>query len=369
MPSLFMIVLSQTISAALGRPCEELESDVCRGIGYNLTLFPNMFNHKTQQEAQADMAKFDPIIQDSKSMPSANNTQKYYENYKIACSEVLREFLCALYMPVCTSHGFHLPPCRELCVQARDTCEESLQEKGIFWPENFTCSKFSEHHELVCITSINTSVVSPLAPAVTSHPQLSWLGGSDSGKVEASPGGPHLTQCVTNADCIFERSVCRGGECVCEYPRTWGLQGCEETQILGGSCISDSQCAIVTPNAVCERSICTCPEPLTPYMNLACIHGNEYGSLCYNSAQCRAVNPFSFCRFVVAEVVGTCTCDTDQFISTRGRCLPRLGGRCRKGECPHQLGLAACQRGRDAVHRCFCAKGAVQHRGICVPQQ
>lgn len=136
---------------------------------------------------------------------------------------------------------------------------------------------------------------------------------------------------------------------------------------MGGQCTSDSQCSSVTPNAVCNNSVCTCVPPLTSYLNLACIHGESpatlplsctylhpcsypcflasapalirgfylspvprapgsgIGDMCYNDAQCRALNNFSFCRLSVAEVVGVCTCDPDQFIDSRGKCVPRLG--------------------------------------------
>lgn len=318
------------------RPCEALEEEACAGFGYQSTLFPNLLNHKSQELASLELLAFLPLLQEE-------------------CSEVLREFLCALYMPVCTNSGFHLPPCRSLCKLALEGCWEVMEELGVRWPTKFDCTRFPEHHELMCLLSLNHSNVmstSSLAPFTP--------------PTQPEPAGPRLTQCISNVDCIFERSVCRGGECVCEYPRTWGPTGCEDTQVLGGLCTSDSQCTAVTPQAMCNSSVCTCVHPFTNYLNLACIHGSGVGALCYNNAQCRAINQFSFCRFLVEDVVGTCTCDPDQFIDTRGRCIPRLGGRCLKGECPRQLGAATCQRGRDAVLKCFCRKKAVQRRGVCV---
>ncbi|ROT78565.1 hypothetical protein C7M84_002721 [Penaeus vannamei] len=136
--------------------------------------------------------------------------------------------------------------------------------------------------------------------------------------------------------------------------------------ILGGQCTTDNQCSTVTPNAVCRDNRCACISPLTSYMNLACIHASGVGSLCYNDAQCRAVNTYSFCRFLVSQVVGTCACDPDQFIDIHGRCAPRLGGRCKRGTCSRKLGVASCQRGRESILKCFCRKKAVQRRGVCV---
>ncbi|XP_064115514.1 atrial natriuretic peptide-converting enzyme-like isoform X1 [Macrobrachium nipponense] len=345
----FLVAISGTMTLALPadipeyeelpKSCESLQGDICQGLGYKETIFPNLLNHESQEEAITDMKKYTPLIEGQ-------------------CSDVLREFLCALYMPVCTNYGFHLPPCRALCRQVRSGCEEMMEAIGLPWPDKFDCTRFPEHHELMCVMSLSSAVAPRTSTARPST--LIWRGNGFM--------GPSLTQCVSNADCIFERSVCRAGECVCEYPRTWGPYGCEETQILGGQCSTDEQCSAVTPNAVCSDSVCTCRTPMISYMNLACIHASEVGSLCYNDAQCRAVNVYSFCRYLVSQVVGTCACETDQFINVRGRCSPRLGGRCTKGSCPRQLGAASCQRGKDASLKCFCRKDAVRRRGVCVPQ-
>ncbi|KAK4306471.1 hypothetical protein Pmani_021706 [Petrolisthes manimaculis] len=334
------------------QPCEALKEGACAELGYQSTLFTNLMNHKSEDLASQELLTFLPLLQ-------------------MECADVLREFLCALYMPVCTNSGFHLPPCRSLCKQALEGCSGVMEELGLTWPAKFDCTRFPEHHELMCLMSLNHSSFMT-SPTLAPFPPPTELELDPEPEPEPEPESepeevdPRLTQCLSNADCIFERSVCRGGECVCEYPRTWGPTGCEETQILGGLCTSHSQCTAVTPQAMCNNSVCTCVLPFTNYNNLACIHGSGVGALCYNDAQCRAVNNFSFCRFLVEGVVGTCTCDPDQFIDTRGQCVPRLGGRCYKGDCPRQLGAALCQRGRDAVPKCFCRKKAVQRRGVCV---
>ncbi|XP_047477385.1 frizzled-1-like [Penaeus chinensis] len=243
--------------------CEPLEGEECQGLGYDTTLFPNLLNHRSQDAALEELKELIPLIE-------------------VECSEVLREFLCSLYMPVCTNYGFHLPPCRALCRQAREECEQAMLSDGLKWPDKFDCTRFPEHHELMCVLSLNQSnfLTTPIptqAPPNFSH---SWRSGAS-----MYPAGPSLTQCVSNADCVFERSVCRAGECVCEYPRTWGPYGCEETQILGGQCTNDNQCSTVTPNAVCLDNKCACISPLTSYMNLACIH--EFGGSSFSSARPR----------------------------------------------------------------------------------
>ncbi|XP_064115520.1 frizzled-2-like isoform X4 [Macrobrachium nipponense] len=252
----FLVAISGTMTLALPadipeyeelpKSCESLQGDICQGLGYKETIFPNLLNHESQEEAITDMKKYTPLIEGQ-------------------CSDVLREFLCALYMPVCTNYGFHLPPCRALCRQVRSGCEEMMEAIGLPWPDKFDCTRFPEHHELMCVMSLSSAVAPRTSTARPST--LIWRGNGFM--------GPSLTQCVSNADCIFERSVCRAGECVCEYPRTWGPYGCEETQILGGQCSTDEQCSAVTPNAVCSDSVCTCRTPMISYMNLACIHGER----------------------------------------------------------------------------------------------
>lgn len=332
-------------------PCQVLLEAACRGLGYEDTPLPDSLQHKLPNLASEELLSFLPLLQ-------------------VGCSEGLREFLCALYMPVCTNYGFHLPPCRSLCKKAREGCAEAMMVLSLSWPSKFDCTRFPEHHELMCVTTLNQSSFGSIpttTTTTTAAPVILPTFPSSPAPSFPSHHSVLLTPCTSNADCVFERAVCRGGECVCEYPRTWGPTGCEYTQILGGQCTSDSQCSSVTLNSVCNNSVCTCVPPLTSYLNLACIHASGIGDMCYNDAQCRALNKFSFCRLAVAEVVGVCACDPDQFIDSRGYCVPRLGGRCYKGNCPRQLGAALCQRGRDAVLKCFCRKKAVQRRGVCIP--
>lgn len=330
-------------------PCQVLQEAACSGVGYEDLMLPDALVHKLPNLASDELLSFLPLLE-------------------VGCSEGLREFLCALYMPVCTNYGFHLPPCRSLCKKAREGCEGAMAELSVPWPSKFDCTRFPEHHELMCVVTLNQSSFDITSTTfTTTTAAANTIFSPSPPPPQEHHHHPTLTQCTSNADCVFERAVCRGGGCVCEYPRTWGPTGCEYTQILGGQCSSDSQCSVVTPNAVCTNSVCTCVPPLTNYRNLACIHASGVGDMCYNDAQCRAVNKFSFCRLSVPEVVGVCACDRDQFIDIRGKCVPRLGGRCLKGDCPRQLGAALCQRGRDTVLKCFCRKKAVQRRGICLP--
>lgn len=43
-------------AAALQPRCEEITIPMCRGIGYNLTSFPNALDHDTQEEAGLEVS-------------------------------------------------------------------------------------------------------------------------------------------------------------------------------------------------------------------------------------------------------------------------------------------------------------------------
>ena len=105
------------------RRCEDITIDTCKEIGYNKTLFPNYFDHKTQEDAGHEIYQFHPLI-------------------KVNCSQELKQFLCSLYVPPCTIIGEIIPPCRSLCMKSRDGCELLMHKFGFEWPEKFQCEKF-----------------------------------------------------------------------------------------------------------------------------------------------------------------------------------------------------------------------------------
>lgn len=49
--AVFALVLTALAADALQPRCEEITIPMCRGIGYNLTSFPNDLDHDTQEEA------------------------------------------------------------------------------------------------------------------------------------------------------------------------------------------------------------------------------------------------------------------------------------------------------------------------------
>lgn len=92
--------------------CEPLNDEIlqlCSGIPYNETRFPNFMKHKTQQEAALDTPLYLPLV-------------------RLNCSPALKLFLCSLYAPPCVAdYQQPLKPCRETCEKAKAGCEHFMK--------------------------------------------------------------------------------------------------------------------------------------------------------------------------------------------------------------------------------------------------
>ncbi|KAJ2944110.1 hypothetical protein O0L34_g18075 [Tuta absoluta] len=108
---------------ALQPRCEEITIPMCRGIGYNLTSFPNALDHDTQEEAGLEVHQYWPLVE-------------------IKCSADLKFFLCSVYTPICIEdYTKPLPACRSVCERARAGCAPLMQKYGFQWPERMACEK------------------------------------------------------------------------------------------------------------------------------------------------------------------------------------------------------------------------------------
>ncbi len=103
--------------------CEPITIPMCSGIAYNDTIFPNLMGNGNQEEAGKDMSNYVPLI-------------------KINCSPDIQLFLCSLYAPVCTILDYAIPPCRALCLSARQGCEQLMLKFDFSWPREFECDHF-----------------------------------------------------------------------------------------------------------------------------------------------------------------------------------------------------------------------------------
>ena len=105
------LVLETSGSRLRGDPfldkCEPIAIDMCKGLPYDTTVFPNLLGHKNQEEAGRDIVTYHPLV-------------------RIECSPDIKLFLCAFFTPVCTVLDRPLPPCRSLCDSARRGCESLM---------------------------------------------------------------------------------------------------------------------------------------------------------------------------------------------------------------------------------------------------
>ncbi|XP_009068490.1 PREDICTED: membrane frizzled-related protein, partial [Acanthisitta chloris] len=103
---------------AFGSVCEPVEVEMCLGLGYNATSFPNIWLTIPDQEGAAE------VLQD------------YQTLMELACYQHLRLLICSLFVPKCTPDGGVLQPCRAVCLAAELRCQQSLGLLGILWPIN-----------------------------------------------------------------------------------------------------------------------------------------------------------------------------------------------------------------------------------------
>ena len=109
---------------------------MCSDIPYNMTFYPNSLKHQTQGEAEMDLKQFEMLV-------------------NVKCSPDVKFFLCTIYAPVCTQMDFALPPCRHLCLSAKNGCESLMLKFGFKWPEMFKCDSFPESG--MCVGENRTS--------------------------------------------------------------------------------------------------------------------------------------------------------------------------------------------------------------------
>lgn len=112
--------------------CEDITGPVCQDMPYNKTVLPNMFGHESQEEVEIEMYQFSPLV-------------------SAQCSMKLHPLMCSVYLPPCTILERPLPPCRDLCLSAKDKCEKYYTMFGFQWPEFLDCNKFPAESEEVCV--------------------------------------------------------------------------------------------------------------------------------------------------------------------------------------------------------------------------
>ncbi|KFV56117.1 Membrane frizzled-related protein, partial [Tyto alba] len=98
--------------------CEPVEVEMCLGLGYNATSFPNIWLAIPDQEGASE------VLQD------------YQMLMELTCYQHLRLLICSLFVPKCVPDGGVLQPCQAVCLAAELQCQQSLGLLGMLWPIN-----------------------------------------------------------------------------------------------------------------------------------------------------------------------------------------------------------------------------------------
>ncbi|KAG8522216.1 Membrane frizzled-related protein [Galemys pyrenaicus] len=104
--------------------CEPIQVEMCAGLSYNTTAFPNIWVGLASQEEVAE------VLRGYKNLTS------------LPCYQNFRRLLCGLLVPQCTPIGSVLPPCRSVCQEAEHQCQSGLALLGTPWL--FNCSRLPE---------------------------------------------------------------------------------------------------------------------------------------------------------------------------------------------------------------------------------
>ncbi|XP_062328232.1 membrane frizzled-related protein [Osmerus eperlanus] len=106
--------------------CEPIEVELCEGLSYNLTSFPNIWLSITDQREAATLLR------------------QYKVLMELACFEPLRRLVCGMFLPQCSPQGGVLQPCRSVCSSAEQQCSQALDLLSFSWP--FNCHLLPDSH-------------------------------------------------------------------------------------------------------------------------------------------------------------------------------------------------------------------------------
>ncbi|KAF6722397.1 Membrane frizzled-related protein [Oryzias melastigma] len=98
--------------------CETIEVEMCQGLSYNLTSFPNIWLSIADQREAATLLR------------------QYRVLMELACFEPLQRLVCGMFLPQCSPDGGVLQPCRSVCSSAEQQCSQALDLFSFSWPFN-----------------------------------------------------------------------------------------------------------------------------------------------------------------------------------------------------------------------------------------
>ncbi|XP_029026253.1 membrane frizzled-related protein [Betta splendens] len=109
---------SNTTFPSFTSTCETIEVEMCQGLSYNLTSFPNIWLSIADQREAATLLR------------------QYRVLMELACFEPLQKLVCGMFLPQCSPLGGVLQPCRSVCSSAEQQCSQALDHFSFSWPFN-----------------------------------------------------------------------------------------------------------------------------------------------------------------------------------------------------------------------------------------
>ncbi|PAV81061.1 hypothetical protein WR25_07736 [Diploscapter pachys] len=141
------------------KTCEPITIPLCKGVGYNLTSFPNSLDHEKQEDAGLEVHQFYPLVE-------------------VGCYKHLKFFLCTLYAPLCQeNYDLSIQPCMEMCLEAKKRCSPLMHKYGFRWPETLSCDKLPKLSDqrttgVLCAAPPDTEIAAPAQPPTLVVPEV-----------------------------------------------------------------------------------------------------------------------------------------------------------------------------------------------------
>lgn len=158
---------SVTCEPVLSRRCQSLDG----GIGHNSTSFPNRYGHTSQREVEEFLAR-----------------SFLLHLIDINCSPYTAHLICSAVYPLCYHEQFdNVEPCREMCVEVRDSCGAVLQ--SVQWPEQLNCDLFPPFGTKLCVSNGNSNGNANCGPV----PSITVEQPRNIGDFVSSSGEPNCT--------------------------------------------------------------------------------------------------------------------------------------------------------------------------------
>lgn len=132
--TLIMVTEAVTNKPKPPRRCFPLELDYCKKLSYNVTTYPNIFNHWSSNDVKNDVIAFRELV----------DAECYRHAY---------EFVCQVLQPSCkkgVTEDEMILPCRSFCRDFMAGCGNRLEHDKI--KEFLDCAKFPEYGQGVCFT-------------------------------------------------------------------------------------------------------------------------------------------------------------------------------------------------------------------------